>query len=515
LSAPQIIPTARITALLVDLDGVVTRTASVHAQAWKRLFDEFLRQRAERLGEEFTAFDASRDYNAHVDGKPRYRGVADFLAARGIELPHGEPGDEPGFDTVCALGNAKQRYFVETLHEEGAAVFEDAVDLLDRARAAGMRLAVVTSSANCSEVLAAAGLEGVFEAQVDGNDGQRLGLSGKPDADSFVLGTERLGLPPLQAAVLEDAVAGVEAGRNGAFGWVVGVDRVGHGDDLAAAGADLVSADLAGLELADRPVPPRPLADTTAVDRLLGDRRPAVFLDYDGTLTPIVARPELAVLDDAVRDTLRRLGERLPVAILSGRKREDVAALVGIDTLYYAGSHGFDIAGPGGLEQRYAGAEALVPVIAAIAGKLQQRLASIEGVIVEDKEFALAVHYRQVAPERVDEIRTAVEHVVAGHAGLRVAGGKKVFEIRPALDWHKGRALLWLGDTLGLDSDTDMAVYIGDDETDEDAFAAIERDGLGLRVGAPGEPSRARYCVPDTAAVHAFLQRLLREVASA
>ena len=514
MNASQTIPAARIAALLVDLDGVVTRTASVHAQAWKRLFDEFLHEHAERLGESFEEFDANHDYNAHVDGKPRYRGVADFLAARGIELAYGAPDDPPGFGTVCALGNAKQRYFLDTLHEQGAEVFEDAIDLLDRARTAGMRLAVVTSSANCSEVLAAAGLEGVFEAQVDGNDGRRLGLSGKPDPDSFLLGAERLGVTPLQAAVLEDAVAGVEAGRNGAFGWVVGVDRVDHGEELAAAGADVVSADLAALELADRPVPPRPLTDATAVDKLLGDRRPAVFLDYDGTLTPIVARPELAVLDDAVRDTLRHLGERVPVAILSGRKREDVTALVDIDTLYYAGSHGFDIAGPGALRERYAEAEQLVPVIAAVAGELQQRLAAIEGVIVEDKEFAIAVHYRQVAPERVDAIRAAVEEAVAGRAGLRVAGGKKVFEIRPALDWDKGRALVWLGDTLGLDSDTDMAVYIGDDETDEDAFAAIEHDGLGLRVGEPREPTRARYCLPDTAAVHAFLQRLLQQVAS-
>jgi HAD superfamily hydrolase (TIGR01509 family) len=237
-----------------DTDGVLTDTASVHAAAWKRLFDEYLRQRAARLGEPFRPFEEA-DYLRHVDGRPRYDGVAGFLAPRGIVLPWGDPGDPPDRETVCGLGNAKDRYFLAHLRDHGAAAFPTSVAFVRRLRARGLRTAAVSASRNMVAVLESAGLRGLFDVEVDGVEADRLGLAGKPDPALFLEAARRLQLAPAQAAVVEDALAGVEAGRRGRFRVVVGVDRGGQAGALAERGADLVVADLGQLILAPAVAP--------------------------------------------------------------------------------------------------------------------------------------------------------------------------------------------------------------------------------------------------------------------
>jgi trehalose 6-phosphate phosphatase len=241
----------------------------------------------------------------------------------------------------------------------------------------------------------------------------------------------------------------------------------------------------------------------------MGGKRPAVFLDYDGTLTPIADRPELAVLDDPIRRTLGRLATRCTVAIVSGRDRVNVAGLVGIDNLVYAGSHGFDIAGPDGLQMQHERAAEFLPALDAAEAQLQARLADVPGVLVERKRFAVATHYRLVDESEVGRVEAAVEAVVGEHPQLRRTGGKKVFELRPQLPWDKGKAVVWLLEALGLAERAVVPIYIGDDETDEDAFAALrERGGLGIFVGDASQATAASYCLRDTNAVGHFLRHL-------
>ncbi len=238
-------------------------------------------------------------------------------------------------------------------------------------------------------------------------------------------------------------------------------------------------------------------------------RELAVFLDYDGTLTPIVARPDLAVLSEDMRATLDRLAQSCTVAIVSGRGLADVQKLVGLDSLIYAGSHGFEIHDPkGGSLHHEEGAE-FIPVIAAAAETLKSRLDGIEGVIVEPKTYALAVHYRLVAEADVPRVEREVDDVVAAEPRLRKAGGKKVFEIRPVMDWHKGRALEWLLEALALDRPDVLPVYVGDDETDEDAFRALAGRGLGFIVADGPVESAAAFRLNDTDEVKVLLERLV------
>ena len=240
-----------VRACLFDLDGVLTQTAKVHAAAWKEMFDGYLRERTARTGETFVPFDPVADYAEYVDGKPRYDGVRSFLAARSVELPEGEPGDPPDAETVCGLGNRKNKLILRMIREEGVEVYGGSVRYLEAAREAGLRRAVVSSSANTREVLVAAGIEEFFEARIDGVVAQREGLKGKPAPDTFLAGARALGVAPGEAAVFEDALAGVAAGRAGGFACVVGVDRVGQAAALREHGASIVVSDLSEL-LEDR-----------------------------------------------------------------------------------------------------------------------------------------------------------------------------------------------------------------------------------------------------------------------
>jgi beta-phosphoglucomutase family hydrolase len=234
----------QVRAGLFDMDGVLTQTATVHAAAWKQMFDEFLEAQD---GPAFRPFDDVEDYQEYVDGKPRYDGVRDFLASRAITLPEGSPSDGPSQLTVCGLGNRKDVLLHQVIAERGVEVYEGSVRYLEAARNTGLRRIVVSSSANTEEVLQAAGLSGLVEGRIDGQALVKQHLEGKPAPDSFLAGARLAGVRPDEAAVFEDSLAGVEAGRNGGFGYVVGVDRLGQREALLEHGADAVFGDLAEL----------------------------------------------------------------------------------------------------------------------------------------------------------------------------------------------------------------------------------------------------------------------------
>lgn len=495
-------------AVIFDLDGVVTQTAKVHTRAWKRMFDEYLEKRS---GGDFKPF-GDEDYRRCVDGKPRYEGVRSFLESRGIEIPYGTPDDPPGKETVCGLGNQKNGFFHRILRQDGVEVYSPAIHLLRELRTKGFKTAVVSSSKNCAAVLEAAGIQDLFDVKTDGIDAQQLGLEGKPSPDIFLVAAERLQVDPGRAVVLEDAISGVKAGVGGNFALVIGVDRSGHGEDLKTEGADTVVTDLSNVQVQDggeeEPVP----SALDHMQKLLSDIKQndvAMFLDYDGTLTPIVDNPEDALLSPSMRETMVDLAERVHVAVISGRDLADVQNLVGIESLYYAGSHGFDISGPEGMKTRHEKGADFLPVLDLAERELKEKLDPSLGAWVERKKFSIAVHYRKVDEEKIDAVKEAVEKIAGLHEDLRLSGGKKIFELQPKLDWNKGKALLWLLGQLGLDRENVVPFYIGDDVTDEDAFRALKSRGIGIVVMERYRPTDARYRLKNPDQVEQFLKKII------
>lgn len=532
---------SKFDAAVFDLDGVVTRTAGIHAAAWKRTFDEYF----ERVsgGEGYVPFSIEKEHRKYVDGKPRCDGVKSLLDSRGIELPHGHPSDPPEKETVCGLGNRKNDVFLEILKEEGAEVYQSSVDLIESLRRRGFRTAVASSSKNCDVVLDAANIAHLFEAKVDGIDLESLDIPGKPAPDMFLEAARRIGAEPERTVTFEDAAAGIQACRSGGFGLVVGVNRAGQADALLEAGADLVVDDLAEIDVkAGIGDLDNALASFEEIVLEMKGRQPAVFLDYDGTLTPIVSRPEDAVLSDAARTAVARLRELCSVAVISGRNLADVRERVGIPQLYYAGSHGFEISGPGGVEKRLAEAAGFLPALDGVQRELEVRLSGIEGAQVERKTYSVATHYRNVEDGKVAEVERIHAEVASVFGELRRSEGKKVLELQPDVDWDKGRAVEWLMDALHMRRPAVVPFYIGDDVTDEDAFEALKSVGITIVVGEgnPGESrggtdagnpgagssgsgggghgdsrpgtatreTRAQYALADTAEVVEFIDRL-------
>jgi beta-phosphoglucomutase family hydrolase len=237
----------RYDAVLFDLDGVLTDTAGVHADCWKRTFDEFLHRRADRTGEPFQPFDIGSDYRLYVDGKRRYDGVRDFLHSRGIDLPEGSPDDPPDAETVCGVGNRKNVLVNQALEEGGVVVYQGSVTLVRALLAAGVKTGVVSSSANCAAVLRAAEIEDLFQVRVDGKVAAERDLPGKPAPDTFLEAARELGVDAKRPVVVEDAISGVQAGRNGGFGLVIGIARHDEPGVLREQGADVVVSDLGEL----------------------------------------------------------------------------------------------------------------------------------------------------------------------------------------------------------------------------------------------------------------------------
>ncbi|MDT8387529.1 MAG: trehalose-phosphatase [Thiogranum sp.] len=499
----------RFDAMVFDLDGVITRTAKVHAAAWKRMFDDYLAKHT-APGEPCQPFDIESDYLNYVDGKPRYDGVRSFLDARGIELPAGEPQDGPDQETISGLGNRKDRFFMETLRSDGVEVYTSTIDLIRVLREAGKRIGVVSSSRNCQAVLEAAGISALFDARVDGRDLQQLGIPGKPAPDMFLEACRRLDREPQRSIGVEDAMVGVQAAKAAGYGCVIGVNRGDVADGLREHGADLVVRDLAEIHLAGgAPAQQLPSALDRIDEIMPGDNQElAIFLDYDGTLTPIVARPKDAVLSDNMRQALERLCRLSECAIISGRDLADVRERVGIRNIWYAGSHGFDIAGPDNERAEYQEGGEYLPTLDRAEQMLKEKLSAVPNCQVERKRFSIATHYRQVDDADVETVRQAVEATQAATTGLRLSSGKKIFELQPDIEWDKGKALLWLMQTLDMDPGRFVPLYIGDDVTDEDVFRELGTAGVGILVAPESRPTGASYRLDDPDAVEQFLKRL-------
>ncbi|MBB5157560.1 trehalose-phosphatase [Saccharopolyspora phatthalungensis] len=506
-------------AVLFDMDGVLTDTAKVHAAAWARLFDLYLADRPPPAREDHRSF-TDADYLRHVDGKPRVNGVLDFLCSRGIDLPRGAPDDEAGIETGHGLGKLKDRYFREALATGGVEVFDDAVTLIESLRRHHIHTAVISASRNCALVLEQAGIADLFDIRVDGVLAEELGLPGKPDPAVFLEAARQLDTPPSAGVVVEDAQSGVHAARAGGFALVVGVARTGPPGRLLDAGADAVVStltDVAVAESAERRLSEVPDGlehwDEIA-DRLRG-HRPVLLLDFDGTLAPIRNDPAKVTMPVRTREVLQRLARHCPVAIISGRDLHDVRRRVRLDGLWYAGSHGFELAGPGDESIAQDAAESALPDLDEAERLLTIELDPIAGVLVDRKRFALAVHYRNVRPDDVDHVIWTVRRIGDWLPALRIAHGRRVVELLPNIDWNKGRALRWLLDKTGLAATDVTPVFAGDDYTDEDALHEIHDDGIGIVVRSAEHGDRltwAHYSVEDPRSLSALLTRIASAV---
>ena len=477
------------------------------------MFDEYLGDRSARLGGRFQPFTLEGDYKRYVDGKPRLEGVASFLESRGIALPEGSIKDPPERETLYGLANRKNDLFLARIRRDGIRTYPSSIDWIRQVKAHGLKVAVVSSSRNCSEILEAAGIKDLFDAQVDGIVASEWWLEGKPAPDTYLEAARRLAVEPGRAVVIEDAISGVQAGKAGHFGFVVGVDRDSQPALLRRSGADVVVADVgaltleASLQTATTAMPPA-LERIGEIGRRIGDRKVAVFLDYDGTLTPIVARPDLAVLSDTMRSRLRTLAKTCTVVVVSGRERANVEDLVGLSEVVYAGCHGFDILGPQGTEIRHEEGDSYIPEIQKAGAEIKRQLASVEGVLVEVKTYALAVHFRLVAPDHIDRVEEVVDRAITQHPSLRKTGGKKIFELRPDIDWDKGKAVLWLLEALDLGGPDVLPIYLGDDLTDFDAFDALRGRGLSFLVAEKPQSCAADYLLASPEDAGLFLSRL-------
>lgn len=507
---------------IFDMDGVITKTARVHANAWKLVFDEYLRLREKKDNQPFKEF-THEDYLAYVDGKPRLKGIKSFLASRGINLPEGDPEDSFDKETIYAIGNEKNLKFRQVLKTDGVEVYAPTLELINKFKDKEIRIGVVSSSKNCQYILEAASIIDLFDTRVDGVVAEQRGLEGKPEGDIFVTAALELESLPAESVVFEDAISGVQAGRNGGFGLVVGVARSNNVNALNENGADIVVTTLADLDqqwiekwFSKKPISLFDVWDNTDALKQVytefitgsivinpyylctpksifeSNKKIIFFLDYDGTLTPIVKRPELAVISDEMKDTVKKLAGKFTTAVVSGRMREDVENLLGIKGLFYAGSHGFDILGPG-ISMIQPQAQKTIPLVNKVSSLLKAAIGSIEGVIIEEKKFSVAAHYRLVPEQYLPKIKEAVEKVVNENKQLRLMQGKKVFEILPAIDWNKGKAVCWIMKALGIPWKDSLVIYIGDDTTDEDAFRTVNNRGISILVSEETRKSVANF----------------------
>lgn len=502
-----------IKAVITDLDGVITSTARQHEKAWKTLFDEYNDRRRKEGKKEFLPY-SEIDYARHIDGIPRYDGVNNFLVSRGLELPYGSPEDAPGKQTVCGLGNRKNEIFTSIIELEGVEVYPKNIEKLKEWKEQGLKIGLISSSRNCSKILKLAHLDnGLFDTVIDGVTSAERNIAGKPAPDIFLEAARELNVEPALAMIIEDARSGVEAGRKGDFRLVIGIEIASSKKDLLEHGAHLAVSHLGELELEfkqerDPGQLPMALESFERIKEAFSKENPLLFLDFDGTLAPIVEHHKDAAISEDMRGLVKKLAENYPVAVISGRGMADVKQRVNLHGLYYAGSHGYEISGPNGFFKENEEAQKVLPVFYELEPILKEQLRDIGGVDFERKKFTLAVHYRQVKQEDEQEVHHRIYKILKDYPQLAAAGGKKVIEIRPNIDWHKGKAVEFLKREISKEENP-FSLYVGDDVTDEDAFREVG-NGIGILVGKHDKNSFADYTLKDLEEVEVFFKKLIQ-----
>lgn len=500
--------------VILDLDGVVTSTVKQHIRAWKQSLDSFLQHYANVKGSPFLPLDTEKEYKLYLDGKPRYFGVKSFLNSRKISLPYGNTDDPPGFESICALGNLKNQIYLDLIAREGAEVYTDTLEMIKLWRSMKLKIAVVSASKNCRQILSIAGISDLFDLIFDGNDAEVYNLLGKPQPDIFLQASKMLGIPINRTIIIEDSISGVIAAKNGLFSLIIGISRNGSKSLLYQNGADLVLSNLLDFhkpKMASRNSKHLPSAITKLNDLISNIKlhRSVIFFDYDGTLTPIVSRHDQAVLSDSMKRAVSDLSRKIPVAIISGRELTDVKNLVQIPDIYYAGNHGFELECPDNKKTMVADVKEYLPILERIQKHLQPLISSFPGLIIERKRFSIAVHYRLIEDDnQIGFLEDSLTDILSRFHQFKIASGKKVFELRPSVEWDKGKAVQAITNVIFGNDPQSFSIYIGDDLTDEDAFLAINDWGAGIVVTDTDKFTFAHYTLENTDEVLLFIRQL-------
>lgn len=474
-------------AIIFDMDGVLTDTRDYHYTSWKQTFDEYLLSKGVKT--EFT----HQDYNDYVDGKIRSEGIQSFLSSRGLEITE---------DQVNRLGNLKNSYFQKNILSGRLSPFREVEQTLKKLHSKGVKLAVVSASENCRKILESLHLTDLFDEILDGTDAKTLHLRGKPENDYYLTMLNHLGVDAHYCALVEDSISGVLAGKKSNL-TVFGMSRTNQTspEKLIEAGADYVISDITPvIDI------PNALKHWNDVLLRLNDKEPALFLDFDGTISEIVSHPDDASLVPGVKEVLFTCSRSLKVAIISGRDRMDVKTRVGIDDIFYAGNHGQDISGPGCFHYTYDTADQYLPSLEKFNLSIESLLLGIEGLIIERKKYCTAIHFRMTNPDAERTIRDKVQSTMMTFPELRVREGKKVLEVLPDIEWGKDQAVLKLVEVLNLDLKKIIPIFIGDDTTDEEAFVGLKDKGLCIRVANDTNlNTHAHYYLSDPNEVKQFI----------
>jgi alpha,alpha-trehalase len=385
-----------------------------------------------------------------------------------------------------------------------------AMSLARELKACHIKTALVTAGTKGSPLCTLTGLSEAFDKQVQGGP------------EGLLKAAQLLEAQPGRTAILDSTRAGVQAARAGQFGVIVGFKHMTSPGTLKTDGADFVVADLCDLPIKMRNglikrniiALPSGLEHRQDLFRQVHDKSVIVFLDYDGTLTPIVDRPELAILPDNTRETLRELAKHCTVGVISGRDRVNVQQMVNVDSLIYAGSHGFDISGPKNWKMQHEIGTQFLPILDQVEASLHEHLDSIVGTLIERKKFSVAVHYRLVGSQDLHAVRSAVEAVLSQHPDLRTIHGKKLYDLQPGIDWDKGKALTWLLEALNIPRDRVVTFFFGDDVTDEDAFRVLQDESIGMIVEDISQYTYATYRLNNPEEVDQFLRHLTNFIRS-
>lgn len=511
--------TGRYRAVLFGLDTVIIDTASIHLAAWKHLFDHYLTARAPAAGEDHRPFTEA-DYARHVKGKTRVDAVLDFLASRGIGLPRGQVSDRTGQHSGYGLATLADHHLRDAVAASGVTVFGDAAALLDMLHRRHVTTGVVSTS-SAGPVLDHAAVAGLFDVRVDRVLAHERCVPDLPDAAIYRETARALGVSPADTVVIAGDETGLDAARRGGFGLIIGIARTGPPQRLLQAGADRVITSLS--EITVQPSPegvgqrrlstmPDALEHWDELANRLRGRRLVLLFDFDGTLTAIQDDPAAVTLPVQYRQVLQELAGSCPLAVISGRDLRDIRQRVRVGRLWYAGSHGFELAGPDDELITHDAGEKALPDLDEAERRLAGELTRIPGALVDRKRFALAVHYRHVVPKAIDDLYAIVRRTATSLPRLTITHGRKVIELVPDVDWNKGRALLWLLDHLKLTPGTDtVPLYAGDDLTDEDALHAIRNTGVGIVVRSTehgDRPTWAHFAVDNPDALHTLLTRI-------
>jgi alpha,alpha-trehalase len=505
-----------IRAVILDLDGVITDTAQLHTRAWKKIFDSFLFEYSKNKGIPFLPMDQDSDYRKYIDGRPRYDGARAFLESRNINIPFGSPEDTASALTVCGLGNLKNQIYISLLHEHGPAVYDDTINAIIKWRLENKKIAVISASKNCRQVLAIAQITDLFDEITDGNDSVEYNLKGKPAPDIFLFASEKLGIEPHNAIIIEDSSAGVKAGKDGGFEFTIGISRTGTTGLLFQNGADMVVSSLLDIpnlnNLKKTTIThiPSAIEHFEIISSNIYNKNLLLLLDYDGTLAPIASSPKLALLSDTMLEAIRLLTHFAKVAIISGRDLGDIKTMINLDSIYYSGSHGFVIEGPNISRMEPESAIPFLPFIDKAEIIIKNKLSAVPGILIERKRFMIAVHYRNTEDKYILSIIELLQSITNNIKELIISRGKKIFEIRPALNWHKGMAVRWLEERLYGKDEQYYPIYIGDDLTDENAFKAVKGKGSSILVGYHDAMSYADFHIDNTDQVLLFLKMVYK-----